>query len=188
MGYVSSLSMRMQKFPINHVVSGPHLFRSYDHGVMRTILEALVPTNALMMLASKAFEGDALAPLREQWYDTPYGIEALSDEQIAKWSAPTVSSELHLPQPNEFIATDFSLLPKVAGEDELTPPALIEDSAVSKIWYKQDSTFGQPRLSVISKIVSPVAYTSPRAAVLTELFRLLVKVSFIYRYILNEFC
>ena len=105
----------------------------------------------------------------------PLCLPLLPRRPRPQWSAPTISPELHLPQPNEFIATDFLLLPKVAGEDEMTPPALIEDSAVSKIWYKQDSTFGQPRLSVVSKIVSPIAYTSPRAAVLTELFRLLVK-------------
>jgi secreted Zn-dependent insulinase-like peptidase len=78
----------MQKFPIEHVVSGPHLFRAYDHAVMRSILEALVPANALVLLASKAFEGDGLAPLREQWYDTPYGIEALGDERIAQVRLP----------------------------------------------------------------------------------------------------
>ena len=175
MSYVSSLSVRMQKYPIEHCVSGPHLFRSYDHDLMRSILEMLVPSNAVLMLASKSFEADGSTPLREQWYQTQYGMTQIDDALLKTWAAPTIAPELHLPAANDFIATDFALLPPQEGQDETTPPTLALDTPVSKVWHKQDSTFGEPRLVFICKLVSPVAYTSPRAAVLTELFRLLVR-------------
>lgn len=48
---------------------------------------------------------------KEAWYGTDFNIETLPDEWQTSWQSSAAREELHLPKPNPFIPTDFSMLP-----------------------------------------------------------------------------
>ena len=56
----------MQLYPPARTLSGSSLFRTYDPATITSVLDALVPSNMLLLVASRAFEGktDRVEP----WY------------------------------------------------------------------------------------------------------------------------
>lgn len=97
---------------------------------------------------------------RNDRYGTQYLQTPFTAAQVARWSAAEPTPELHLPPPNAFIASDFTLLPPPA---EGTPalPQLVRNTAMSKLWYKQDTEFKLPKASISVAMTSPLAYNSP---------------------------
>ncbi|EWM19948.1 hypothetical protein Naga_102750g1 [Nannochloropsis gaditana] len=77
----------------------------------------------LVMVAAKACAGTA--DRREPWYGTHYSTRRLTPEELAAFDAaapaslppslPPSPSSLHLPMPNDFIPSDFTLVTP-AGE------------------------------------------------------------------------
>lgn len=71
---------------------------------------------------------------------------------------------------------------KTANEDATLPKCLGEvPSSALLVWYKPDSFWKVPKLNVVVRIETNVAYSSPRRLVLTELF------SGVLKELLNEF-
>ena len=60
------------------------------------------------------------------------------------WNNAGLHDKLSLPVRNEFIATDFDI--KKAEEDSPpSVPTLIKETAMTKLWFKQDDTFKMPK-------------------------------------------
>lgn len=91
-----------------------------------------------------------------------------------------MAPELRLPDPNPFMATDFSLRCEGAPEP-VDAPLLLRDDHAGKVFYKLDAKFKQPKIQFKMALACPPAFTSPRATVLADLFTRLVKES------LNEY-
>jgi secreted Zn-dependent insulinase-like peptidase len=94
-------------------------------------LDCLRPTNLLLTVAAKAFEGQttevpthsrAACVIRssrptnasgfqvERWYQTAFSVEAIDEALVREWATPSsIHPELQLPVPNEFIPTDFRI-------------------------------------------------------------------------------
>merc|ERR1712054_170072 len=73
------------------------------------------------------------------------------------------------------IATNFDISPppsnsSIAPSNSLTTPHLFLETDVCKLWHKQDTTFKLPKGRVGVILTSPIAYKSPKNAVLTKLF------------------
>ena len=74
-------------------------------------------------MVGKRFEGKTAHT--EQWYGTQYNYRKIAPETIAQWeSATSGTQQLHLPAVNEFIPTDFELLPVPDGAPNV--PVLIQ--------------------------------------------------------------
>ena len=122
----TSLASNMQEFPLEHALSGPHLFRHFDPAPITEILEAMTPATMRLRVTSASFKGKT--DLTEQWYGTEYCEAPLAPELLARWAVLGGAAEvpadtaalyagLFLPGKNDFIATDFSIRCK-AGEGE----------------------------------------------------------------------
>eukprot|EP00465_Bigelowiella_longifila_P013577 CAMPEP_0185277968 /NCGR_PEP_ID=MMETSP1359-20130426/59873_1 /TAXON_ID=552665 /ORGANISM="Bigelowiella longifila, Strain CCMP242" /LENGTH=75 /DNA_ID=CAMNT_0027872293 /DNA_START=57 /DNA_END=281 /DNA_ORIENTATION=- len=66
-------------------------------------------------IVSPTFKGGT--ELQEGWYKTEYNRKRFAAEMVKEWSDPSSdgggvvdAKELHLPKPNEFIATNFDLV------------------------------------------------------------------------------
>ncbi len=67
--------------------------------------------------------------LVEPWYGSHYNARKVDPDIIQAWSSAQPIPELHLPEPNKFIPTDFSLVPKDETNGDRKPhnlPVLIK--------------------------------------------------------------
>ncbi|KAB0398310.1 hypothetical protein E2I00_001538 [Balaenoptera physalus] len=121
---------------------------------------------------------------------------------IQKWQNADLNGKFKLPTKNEFIPTDFEIL---SLEKEATPyPSLIksdliedfcrmclyfpkhtvspsQDTAMSKLWFKQDDKFFLPKACLNFEFFSPFAYVDPLHCNMAYLYLELLKDS------LNEY-
>jgi len=67
---------------------------------------------------------DSVANQTEQWYGAKYIIEDISKDDIKRWTKATPNPVFSFPPQNEFIPTDFSIVP--LAENHSTVPILIK--------------------------------------------------------------
>lgn len=58
-----------------------------------------------------------------------------------------MNENFYLPEPNIYIPTDFSLLP-IENDARMEHPAIIHDTPLIRVWFKQDGTFRKPKVFV----------------------------------------
>jgi len=80
-----------------------------------------VPPSRVYVI-SKRFEGKM--ELTEPWYGSKYNLRKIDPQLIDQWSTASTIEELHLPSPNEFIPTNFEIVPLEDGSPRL--PVLIQ--------------------------------------------------------------
>ncbi|KAF5347143.1 hypothetical protein D9757_013657 [Collybiopsis confluens] len=110
---------------------------------------------------------------KEPIYGTMYRVTKVDEEFMRQTAAPNDIPELFLPRPNLFIPTNLDV-DKREGVKPVKRPHLIRETSLSSLWHKKDDRFWIPKAHVVIDIRSPVANTSPKAAVLTRLFTDLV--------------
>ncbi len=67
--------------------------------------------------------------LVEPWYGSHYNARKVDPDIIQAWSSAQPIPELHLPEPNKFIPTDFDLVPRDETDEKdggNTLPVLIK--------------------------------------------------------------
>lgn len=111
--YVIRLANAMHYYEPSHTLSGNYLYYEKDLKTVEELIKLLTPENAVIMFSHKGLEGKT--SLVEQWYSTKYNVKDFTPEQLATWKKEIEASEsawkdlLHLPKPNPFIPTDFTL-------------------------------------------------------------------------------
>ncbi|KAK3262595.1 hypothetical protein CYMTET_28558 [Cymbomonas tetramitiformis] len=168
-GYCRLLAGSLQFFPAREVMLASHAVpQVYDPEEVRAVLRCLTRERVRILWASKSFE-DAVTT-QEPWYTTKYHQERVPSEWLSAWASAERYPELHLPAPNEFIPTDFSIkVPKVDA-NVLCVPKVIRETPLTRLWYKPDTRFQAPKAFIYLDFTSPVAYSSPENSVLTRLF------------------
>uniref|UniRef100_A0A667Z4I5 Insulin-degrading enzyme n=2 Tax=Myripristis murdjan TaxID=586833 RepID=A0A667Z4I5_9TELE len=131
----------------------------------------------VVAVVSKSFEGQT--DKTEEWYGTQYKQEAICDEVIKKWQNADLNGKFKLPMKNEFIPTNFEIYP--LEKDSSPVPTLIKDTAMSKVWFKQDDKFFLPKACLNFEFFSPFAYVDPLHCNMAYLYLELLKDS------LNEY-
>jgi insulysin len=113
---------------------------------------------------------------QEKWYGTKYMNVSLSSKQIDSWAAPSKENKyLHMPEPNDFIATDLSIRDVPDGTTKTSPPKLVKETDSYRVWYKKDPTFNTPKLNVLIRLTLPAVTEGAEALVHIELFSRLIQ-------------
>ena len=162
LGYVSSLSRRLQLYPTPQILNVGYSMNDFQPELIADFASRLTPENMLLTLYNSAAETDQKSP----WYDTPYKIEAISQTRLDRWRDPAIPASLKNRDTNPFIAENLDL--KTAGNPENQPVKLISKPGAT-LWYQQDQTFNLPKTNTFVSLFSPVANTDPRARVLTSM-------------------
>jgi secreted Zn-dependent insulinase-like peptidase len=90
-----------------------------------------------MLLMHKECQERAI--LHEKWYNTAYVINTFTPEQLTLWQTAFTgenqhwNTKLHLPNPNPFIPTDFTLKAKEDEVENIVPSLLYRQSQVAMI-------------------------------------------------------
>ncbi|KAJ0245875.1 Insulin-degrading enzyme-like 2 [Hirschfeldia incana] len=167
--YAKSISTNMKIYPTKHWLVGSSLPSKFNPAIVQKVLNELSPSNVRIFWRSKKFEGQT--DKTEPWYNTAYSVENITEFTIQEWvqSAPDV--RLHLPVPNVFIPTDFSLKEvKDTFLEQNIFPVLLRKTSFSRLWYKPDTKFLIPKAYAKIDFNCPLANTSPDALVLSNIF------------------
>uniref|UniRef100_G1NA86 Insulin degrading enzyme n=1 Tax=Meleagris gallopavo TaxID=9103 RepID=G1NA86_MELGA len=170
-GYTSKLGGMLHYYPIEEVLAAEYLLEEFRPDLIEMVLDKLRPENIRVAIVSKSFEGKT--DRTEDWYGTQYKQEAISDEVIKKWQNADLNGKFKLPMKNEFIPTNFEILP--LEKDATQYPALVKDTAMSKLWFKQDDKFFLPKACLNFEFFSRYIYADPLHCNMTYLFIRLLK-------------
>ena len=147
------LAMSLSRYPVEDVQYAAYRMDGMDSERQQRYLDALTQDNMLRFYSAPDVESDTVSP----WFNTQW-----------KEQPPTATgqalSDLALPEPNPFIASDLTLQ---GGQDE-QPTALIETPAFTT-WHMQDSRFNTPSVEWRVSLQHPSASYSAEEAVLTRL-------------------
>ncbi|RXN10476.1 insulin-degrading enzyme [Labeo rohita] len=176
-GYTSKVAGLLHYYPLEAVLAAEYLLEEFRPDLIEMVLDKLRPENVRVAVVSKSFEGQT--DRTEEWYGTQYKQEAITDEAIKKWQNADLNGKFKLPMKNEFIPTNFEIYP--LEKDSPSVPTLIKDTAMSKVWFKQDDKFFLPKACLNFEFFSPFAYVDPLHCNMAYLYLELLKDS------LNEY-
>uniref|UniRef100_A0A8C1YR85 Insulin-degrading enzyme n=1 Tax=Cyprinus carpio TaxID=7962 RepID=A0A8C1YR85_CYPCA len=176
-GYTSKVTGLLHYYPLEEVLAAEYLLEEFRPDLIEMVLDKLRPENVRVAVVSKSFEGQT--DRTEEWYGTQYKQEAITDDAIKKWQNADLNGKFKLPMKNEFIPTNFEIYP--LEKDSPSVPTLIKDTAMSKVWFKQDDKFFLPKACLNFEFFSPFAYVDPLHCNMAYLYLELLKDS------LNEY-
>uniref|UniRef100_A0A672HCK9 Insulin-degrading enzyme n=1 Tax=Salarias fasciatus TaxID=181472 RepID=A0A672HCK9_SALFA len=176
-GYTSKVAGLLHYYPLEEVLAAEYLLEDFRPDLIEMVLDKLRPEQVRVAVVSKSFEGKT--DKTEEWYGTQYSQEAISEETIQNWANADLNGKFKLPMKNEFIPTNFEIYP--LEKDAPAVPSLIKDTAMSKVWFKQDDKFFLPKACLNFEFFSPFAYVDPLHCNMAYLYLELLKDS------LNEY-
>ncbi|XP_039900586.1 insulin-degrading enzyme isoform X2 [Simochromis diagramma] len=170
-GYTSKIAGLLHYYPLEEVLAAEYLLEEFRPDLIEMVLDKLRPEHVRVAVVSKSFEGQT--DMTEEWYGTQYKQEAISEETIKKWANADLNGKFKLPMKNEFIPTNFEIYP--LEKDSPSVPTLIKDTAMSKVWFKQDDKFFLPKACLNFEFFSRYLYADPLHCNMTYLLLRLLK-------------
>ena len=111
----------------------------------------------------------------EHWFGAKYHVASVSPSLTTQLQAPELHPNLHLPAPNPYIPTDLNVIQTREMPALPLGPASLKSTPLTRIWHKQDITFGTPKANIYFRLYSPVAISTPGNFVQSKLLVHLVK-------------
>ncbi|XP_074858591.1 nardilysin [Carettochelys insculpta] len=165
--YVESLCENMQLFEKEDFLTGDQLLFEYKPDVIADALNQLYPQRSNLVLLSAANEGKC--HLKERWFGTQYGLEDIDKYWSDLWASDfQLNEDLHLPEENKYIATDFALKAPDCPESEY--PVKILSMQQGCLWYRKDDKFKIPKAYIRFHLISPLIQQSAENVVLFDTF------------------
>ncbi|KAI6064015.1 Nardilysin [Aix galericulata] len=165
--YVENLCENMQLFQKEDFLTGDQLLFEYKPEIIADALNQLSPQRANLVLLSAANEGQC--HLKERWFGTQYSVEDIDKYWSDLWASDfELNQDLHLPEENKYIATDFAL--KVADCPETEYPVKTLSTQQGCLWYRKDDKFKIPKGYVRFHLISPLIQQSAENIVLFDTF------------------
>lgn len=167
--YTTNLAVAMQQYKDEDLLLGLyHVPQEFRPDLINRILDDLTPSRVRVYWASKQFEGQTCEV--EPWYGTTFSNEPLPEDWLDCWSGAKEDPRLHLPEPNPFIPTDFTLYGTPGASSQPGEPQLLVSSPHTRMFHQLDVSFERPKVVVYLDFQCPEAYSSPDRAVMTRLY------------------
>ncbi|CAI4047324.1 hypothetical protein N7582_004052 [Saccharomyces uvarum] len=163
---VSSLAKLLERdyIPVDKILA-MGLLTEYEPDLITKYTEALIPENSRVTLISRGLETDS----SEKWYETKYKILDYPEDLLKDIKSPGLNPALNLPRPNEFVSTNFKVN-KIDGVKPTDEPMLLLSSGMSRLWYKKDDRFWQPRGYIYLSFKLPHTHASVINSMLSTLY------------------
>lgn len=162
--YVVTLSNTMQHYPTEHWLDAAYQQALPQHNELAPFLAAITPSNMLITLESDQVTGNQTAPD----YNTAYRLSTPGPRQLQQWQNAVKHSDLHLRQPNPYIAEDTRL--KTVAESIAKRPQQIVKSPGTATWHQQDTEYKTPKTDLFIGLFSPLALSGAKADVSLNLW------------------
>ncbi|GAA5969986.1 hypothetical protein JCM11641_000219 [Rhodosporidiobolus odoratus] len=161
-------------YPSEKMLVGPWYATKWDSDIVRRVLECIKVENCRVFVGSKdPLPGRAFWKGTEKYYGTEYDQYALDVERLKVPLSPP--ADLALPDKNIFIPSSLELVTEEPAREPFMRPTLARKSTKSQLWMKEDDIWCIPRGTAYFVLQSPLADQTPRHAVLTQLFTLIVE-------------
>ncbi|EFN65226.1 Nardilysin [Camponotus floridanus] len=164
--YVEDLCGSMHYYPSQDYLTGSELYFEYDPEAIKRCLNYLRPENANIMIFNGKFNAEL--DKTEPWFNTKYTDVEIPQEWVERWKTIKPLPDFHLPIPNTFLTSDFTLIPIPADIPKY--PVKIHTDAISEIWYRPDPKFRLPECYMNFHFVSPLRLRSLENAALLDLY------------------
>ncbi|MAM71046.1 MAG: peptidase M16 [Gammaproteobacteria bacterium] len=169
---VSTLSRRMQEYPLEEIHTAPYAYEEFNPDFLNQILDALRPDNVLLTFTSQLVEPEQFDP----WYNAGYRYSAIPQARVASWNAGQIDPALAIAEPNPFLPEDISLkatetrdLSELSVEEIVEKPELILDEDGIRLWFSQDNIYRQPRATFFLYAMTPLFSDSLENTILSSL-------------------
>jgi len=154
------------------------LFYKYSQEGFSDILSYINPQHMALMLIAP----NAKTSSQEEHYGVQYGVSYFSNKKTEQWNKTSLHKDLFYPQQNIFIPSNLDKL----GDDEHHTAYKVVDDQRGVFWFMQDKALGIPKAEVSLKILTDKVNESPRARLLSLMYREALYLSHIeWAYYLN---
>ncbi|GLQ29816.1 insulinase family protein [Litoribrevibacter albus] len=171
---VSHLAGNLQRYTAREVIRGPYLMARYDAKLITRYLDQLTPDNVLVTIAEPNLPTDKLS----KWYQTPYSVKPLTEDEITAWKSAQPNGHLKLPVENQFIPEHLTLLENTQPQEK---PVKITEEEGFTVWHRTNVSFDSPKADIFINIRSPQGNNTAQQGVAGNLFAKLINDS------LNEY-
>jgi len=166
---VTNLSVSLTRYPSVHLLDAPYRFDSFDPDLIEHYLNQLTPDRLVLTRAAQNLQTEQRTPR----YGIDYRLGKPDSQALARWQTPKPVEQLHARGPNPFVAQDLELF---AADTQAEPkPKRIWQIEGGELWFLQDDSFGVPRANLYLALLNGAANTSPKTAVLNELYTRILK-------------
>ncbi|XP_026544517.1 nardilysin-like [Notechis scutatus] len=165
--FVENICENMHLFEKEDLLTGDQLLIEYNAEIIADALNHLTPEKVNIFLLSPSHEGQCTK--KEKWFGTQYCLLDIEPHWSKLWNSDfPLNPDLHLPQENKYIATDFSVKETSLHAPEY--PTKIINTREGCLWYKEDNKFGVPKGFICFYLVSPIILQSALNMVLFDTF------------------
>ncbi|CCF56032.1 hypothetical protein KAFR_0A05970 [Kazachstania africana CBS 2517] len=163
---VSALARLLEKeyIPVENILS-TNVFTKDEPQTLMNYVQSLTLENSRITLISQDLETDS----NEKWYKTDYKVINYPEDMRKKCKSPGLNTQLRLPRPNEFVANNF-LVDKLESVTPSEEPLLLKDTKLSKLWFKKDDRFWQPRGYIYVSLKLPHTHASVLNSMLSTIY------------------
>tara|TARA_R110000737_G_scaffold36970_2_gene56767 strand:- start:5031 stop:7838 length:2808 start_codon:yes stop_codon:yes gene_type:complete len=167
---VNQLVINMQHYPEQDYIFGDYVMDEQNQSTLNTLLDYMVATNVRIICISKHIHKQAHDNI-SKWYQVPYSVADIAQEQIEQWQQAPCLNELSLPNKNPYIVSRPKLIPAENEEGSaLTPPKNICQQDGLNVWFKHDTSFNTPKGYIYLSIDSPAVIENASTIAMTRLF------------------
>lgn len=168
--YVTALANGMHYYRPEDTLRGTYLMEGLDRALLDQFLDAMTPGNCLLTLSTPSVQGSKHSP----YYQTPYEVEAIDPDQLARWQAVPVNPDIQFPSPNPFIADRLALKSAAFNQREkqlyaADNPAQLENGQGLRLWYKPERQFELPKASIFIGLRSAAVSGDARSSALLSM-------------------
>ncbi|XP_018046794.1 PREDICTED: nardilysin-like [Atta colombica] len=164
---VIHLSRSMHIYPSRNYITGNKLYFEYNATDIQKCLNYLTSeTVNIMIFYHKDF--DLKLNKVEKWSEAEYTNINISRECIERWKSIKPLQDFHLPLPNIFLPSDFSLIPIPAKVPKY--PVKLLSSGMMELWYHPYSKICLPKCYMYFHFVPSMGLLSPRNAALMDVY------------------
>uniref|UniRef100_A0A8C6XAM1 Nardilysin n=1 Tax=Naja naja TaxID=35670 RepID=A0A8C6XAM1_NAJNA len=136
--FVENICENMHLFEKEDLLTGDQLLIEYNAEIIADALNHLTPEKVNIFLLSPSHEGQCTK--KEKWFGTQYCLLDIEPYWSKLWNSDfPLNPDLHLPQENKYIATDFSVKETSIHAPEY--PTKIINTREGCLWYKEDNKF-----------------------------------------------
>ncbi|MEM6581250.1 MAG: insulinase family protein [Pseudomonadota bacterium] len=169
MNYVSQVAGGMQLFSSEHILQGPYMMDRYDEVMINGLMEQINANNVVVTLTDSSVETDEISP----YYKVPFARQTVGKDEVAVWTQGSGEASLHLPEPNQFIASNVALVPREA--DPSRHPVRLLERPRKSVWFMQDQQFDVPKGATYINFRSPEVGASARQTAAAVLYTAVLK-------------
>jgi secreted Zn-dependent insulinase-like peptidase len=168
----------MHDYPYENLLPSIYLLPEPSQDAIRAVLDVLTPENAMVLVYAKDRETDQVEP----FYNAHYRVTPLGEERMKRLSEAKPAEGVALPPPNQFIPSNFELVPTTHAEKVWR-----HDAEYGEVWLRHDTLFGQPKAALEVVLYNDKNSASARDFVLGNLYAGAVQLAMNpYSYPLNE--